>query len=230
MDIDRLHVGPQGAGLDATHAEQVPDEAIEPIGFVDHEIEQLVARLFVVLRSTRRSVATARIAASGVRRSCDTDRSSARRCSSTCCSDSTFVVTSALTTNATTTKTTSATTSSPRLTCGRPSGGSTSLNATRRGGRDDEAGGAPAEHRGPDDRDDEHSGGNRTRDVVVQGCEHDRQEETGHEPADDRGPAMEAFEARATCGEACQPRGRRDRPRAGVRKQKVQRYTLPSRL
>ena len=54
---------------------------------------------------------------------------------------------------------------------------------------------APAEHRGPDDRDDEQRRREPPRDVVVQGGEHGCQEDTGRDPADDRGPAMEAFEA-----------------------------------
>ena len=50
-EVDRLHVGAQRARFDAAHAQQVRDEPIEPVGLVDHDVEQLVARRVVVRRS-----------------------------------------------------------------------------------------------------------------------------------------------------------------------------------
>ncbi len=155
VDIDRLHVGTQRPGLDATHAEQVPDEPIESIGFVDHEIEQLVARLFVVLRSTSqigRDRAYRRERCAEVVRRGSQERAA--------------LVVDVL----------------QRLDLRRHERAhherdddedderddilaEVDLRSTerreherereRRGGRDDEPGDAPAEHRGPDDRDDE---------------------------------------------------------------------------
>ena len=92
------------------------------------------------------SVAAPRMVASGVRRSCETDRSSSERCRSTSASASMRVETTAVTTTATMPNTTSATTSSATSTWIDPSGGSEKANPTARGHGGDVARHAPTQH------------------------------------------------------------------------------------
>ena len=127
-----VHVGPQRAGLDAAHAEQVRDEPVEPFGLVDQDVEQLVrvCSSYVGPAADRsRPRGSRRAACAGRARPNAAMRAVA---SSTSCSVSTFVVTSALTTNATAPNTTSATISSPRRIRGEPSGGSASSTRASR--------------------------------------------------------------------------------------------------
>ena len=51
VDVDRLAVGRERAGLDPAQAQQVGDDAVEPLGLVDHQAEQLGAGRLVVRRA-----------------------------------------------------------------------------------------------------------------------------------------------------------------------------------
>ena len=68
-----------GAGFEPRHVEQIGDEAVQPLGLVLDGAEQLVPRVVVerLRRELRRLVAEPRIEASGVRRSCEIEVSSA---------------------------------------------------------------------------------------------------------------------------------------------------------
>jgi hypothetical protein len=67
-----------GTGLQLGHIQQIGDETVQPLGFVDHRAEQIGLLGLAELRDRSRSVVAApRIEASGVFRSCEIEVSSA---------------------------------------------------------------------------------------------------------------------------------------------------------
>ena len=80
-EVDRLALGRDRAGIQPGHVEQVGDEAVEPLGLLA-ECRSSSSRVAVVIArrdSSCRLVSAPRIEASGVRRSCEIEVSSAER-------------------------------------------------------------------------------------------------------------------------------------------------------